>query len=78
MIQIGTRNNGIAKKMVGQRGAGVMRQIGSRVARHMGNAVIKGVAGQLINDHNNADVAQMPKFQHTEPVKRKKNGLERI
>lgn len=77
MIQVGTRNNNKVKKMIGQRANGVLKQIGMRNVKQLAQTVMKPDSRQLINDHNNADVQQEPKFQHTEPVKRKSNALER-
>lgn len=76
---IGSRNNQ-PPKQIGGRLKGKLKQIGTRSVISAINAIVKApdVSEKGIpNEHNNIDVQNEPKFEHTRPEKKSSNSLEK-
>lgn len=79
MKAIGKRSVDRGLKLIGVRNTSGLKQMGTRAVLHaLKNAVqVNNNTNKIENDHNNEDVQNEPKFQHTEPERKSKNSLEK-
>ena len=76
---IGNRDHSV-RKLIGGVLRGKRKQIGSRGIRTVLNALVRGPdmsATGIRNSHNNEDVQNEPKFDHTKPAKSGNVTLEK-